>query len=206
MQESNKSIFTIEQIIERHGTEWFQRHIEIAYPLSGEIFVSRLYAEIENIVRMLEQTAHLRQDDKEDRITLDVIHLLCQAGYDASHDTDSRGHVDILVRNKTFVWLGEAKIHGSYDWLLDGLKQLQTRYLTGREEGSGILIYIKGPNAKKVMDEWRKRLVAGSECNLKKTSDEPEKLTFWSVHQHEGSGLDISTKHIGVSLFYKPQK
>ena len=65
MQEFNRTISTIEEIIERHGSEGLQRHLEIAYPLDGEIFISRLYKELTNIVRMLEETAHLRQDDEE---------------------------------------------------------------------------------------------------------------------------------------------
>ena len=206
MQQLKATISNIENIILRHGKEGLMRYLEIIHPSDGNKFISRLYQEIANIVQNLEETAHHRRNDNEDRITSDIVLLLRQSGYDATHDTDSRGHVDIRVKNKIFVWLGEAKIHSNYDWLLEGLKQLHTRYSTGREEGSGILIYIKVANAKAVIDEWRKKLESGRECNLKETSDGSEKLTFWSIHQHEGSGLDISTKHIGVSLFYNPQK
>ena len=132
--------------------------------------------------------------------------MLRQTGYDASHDKDHRGHPDFCVTSMDYLWLGEAKIHKSYDWLLDGLKQLHTRYSTGREDGSGLLIYIKNANAKAAMDEWRKRLEDSKECNLKETNDGQEKLTFWSLHQHEGSGSDIQTKHIGISLYYNPEK
>ena len=162
--------------------------------------------EISSIVRDLEESAQYRKNDSEDRITVDIVHMLHRAGYDATHDTDSRGHIDLRVKNGAFIWLGEAKIHKGYDWILEGLKQLHTRYSTGKEDGSGILIYIKGSNARAVMEEWRKRLEAGNECHLKETRDGSEKLTFWSLHQHEGSGLEISTKHIGISLFYNPQK
>lgn len=206
MPPSNKTISNIDSFTSRHGEEGLIRYLEIIDPLDGGIFISRLYQEIADIVQNIEQTAHRREEDDEDRITSDIILLLRQTGYDATHDTENRGHPDIRIRNKQFIWLGEAKIHRDYDWLLDGLKQLHTRYLTGREEGSGILIYIKGANAKKVMDEWRKRLDTGNECNLKETSNGSEKLTFWSLHQHVGSGLDIRTKHIGVSLYYKPEK
>jgi len=151
-------------------------------------------------VRYVEKTAQHRQGDTEDRITIDIVGMLCQAGYDASHDKDHRGHADLCVESTHFIWLGEAKIHNDYNWLLDGLKQLHTRYTTGREDGSGLLIYITRKNAKAVMEEWRKRLVDGNECGLKSTNDGQEKLTFWSLHQHEGSGYDINTKHIGISL------
>jgi len=110
------------------------------------------------------------------------------------------------VAQQSFVWLGEAKIQRDYDWLLKGLKQLLDRYSTGREDGSGLLIYIKGKNANGVLEEWRRRLQAGGDCGLINTEDiaEPEKLAFWSIHEHQGSGLEIRTKHIGVSLYHKP--
>jgi hypothetical protein len=59
---------------------------------------------------------------------------------------------------------------------------------------------------KAVLDEWRRRLENGNECNLKGTEDaqQPEKLAFWSIHAHEGSGLELRTKHLGVSLFHNP--
>jgi hypothetical protein len=197
---------SLNSIIERHGTDWLIRRIEIVVPSSGEVFISRLYQELADILRNIEETANHRQDDSEDRITVDIVMMLRQSGFNATHDTETRGHVDIRVTNKSFVWLGEAKIHSTYDWLLDGLKQLLSRYTTGRENGSGLLIYICGANAQSVMEKWRGRLEDGSECGLKKTEDNDEKLTFWSIHQHTGSGLDIRTKHIGVSLYFKPEK
>jgi len=110
------------------------------------------------------------------------------------------------VTQDSYRWLGEAKIHESYEWLLKGLKQLLGRYATGREDGPGLLVYIKGSNAQAVLDKWRRRIEAGNECDLKSTADadKAEKLAFWSIHTHKGSGLEIRTKHLGVSLYHKP--
>jgi len=87
------------------------------------------------------------------------------------------------------------------------LKQLHERYSTGREDGPGLLVYIRGRNAQAVIEEWRKRIIADKYCCLKETRDagDNDKLSFWSVHKHEGSGLDIETKHIGVALFVNPK-
>lgn len=206
MMQSQEMLSSIEKIRERRGTDWLMRVIEIIHPPNGDVFINRLYQEISSIVRIVEQSAQYRQKDSEDRITIDIVGLLRQSGYDATHDTDSRGHVDIRVNNDKLVWLGEAKIHKDYNWLLEGLKQLHTRYLTGREDGSGLLIYIFVANSNNVMNEWRRRLEAGNECNLKETSNGVEELTFYSIHRHEGSGLDVQTKHIGISLYYNPNK
>jgi hypothetical protein len=201
-----KILSSINSIIERRGAEWLTRVLEIIHPSQRDIFLDRLYQEISSIVRYIEQTAQYRQKDTEDRTTIEIVGMLRQSGYDASHDKDHRGHPDFCVESLDYIWLGEAKIHRDYDWLIDGLKQLHKRYSTGLEDGSGILIYIYGMNAKAVMDEWRERLEARNECNLKQTNDGQEKLTFWSLHQHTGSGLDLQTKHIGISLYYNPEK
>jgi len=206
MMQSRKMISSIKSIIERRGGEWLTRAIEIIHPSQRDIFLDRLYQEISSVIRYIEQTAKHRQKDTEHRITIEIVGMLRRAGYDASHDKDHRGHSDFCVESMDYLWFGEAKIHRGYDWLLYGLKQLHKRYSTGREDGSGIRIYIFGKNAKAVMDEWRKRLEVGNECNLKQTNDGQEKLTFWSLHQHTGSGLDLQTKHIGISLYYNPEK
>jgi len=206
MKKSNKILSSVAEINKRRGDEWLIRQIEIHHPSDNKMFAKRLYQELDDIIKSLEETAHLRDNDSEDKLTSDIVLLLRQTGYEASHDKDTRGHVDMRVEKNSFIWIGEAKIHRSYDWLLEGLKQLLTRYSTGKEDGFGLLIYIRNANAKAVMEEWRKRLEKGNECNLKETNDGLEKLTFWSLHQHEGSGLDISTKHIGVSLYYNPKK
>lgn len=206
MRTADKDIASIEKFMERNGQESLIRTIEILAPENSDVFIRRLYDEIAETVRLLEETAHLRQDDPEDKITIDLLLPLKRTGYNISHDTDTRGHIDIRVEAKKFVWLGEAKIHSTYDWLLDGLKQLHTRYATGKEDGYGLVIYIKVKNAKAVMDEWRSKMEGCNACGLKEARDGEEKLTFWSIHQHAGSGLEISNKHIGVSLYYKPEK
>ncbi len=61
---------------------------------------------------------------------------------------------------------------------------------------------IPAQDAKGVMDEWRTRLSESSNSHLKSISDCDDSLTFWSVHQHEASGVDMNTKHIGVSMYY----
>jgi len=197
---------TIGAYCRRHGEDELLRTIEILHPDGSETFLKRLYKELSAVIDYLERTASLRQNDGEDRITIDIVMGLRQAGYIATHDEYSKGHADITVTQDSFKWLGEAKLHGSYDWLLKGLKQLLGRYTTGREDGSGLLIYIKGSNALAVLNEWRRGLEVGNECNLKGTEggDEAERLTFWSIHTHEGSGLEIRTKHLGVCLYHKP--
>jgi hypothetical protein len=199
-------ISTLKAYIGRHGRDDVLRMMEVKHPQSSADFIRRLYQELTAIVRDLEQYADKHQEDLEDQITIDIVRQLRRSGYNSEHDTYTKGHVDIRVRQDSFVWLGEGKVHNAYDWLVKGLKQLHERYSTGREDGSGLLIYIRGQNAQAVIEEWRKRLMADKYCRLKVTKDAGtnDKLSFWSVHKHKGSVLDIETKHIGVALFVHP--
>ena len=69
-----------------------------------------------------------------------------------------------------------------------------------------MLIYLHVQNAQAVMNEWRARLTKGTDSYLKSIEDGNEALTFWSTHEHQGSGGDMNTKHIGVSIYYGSQK
>lgn len=197
---------TLGDYTRRHGEDGFYRVMEIQHPSSSREFLDRLYQELNVIIRNLERTSAVRQNDGEDRITLDIVLLLHQAGYNVTHDGYVNGHADISVTQDEFMWIGEAKVHDEYEWLFKGLRQLLNRYATGRADGSGLLIYIKGQNASQVLAEWRQRLVAAGECALKFTedADSTERLVFWSTHTHASSGLDIKTKHLGVSLYFNP--
>jgi hypothetical protein len=199
---------TIGEYCRRYGEDGFRRVMEIQHPDSSEIFLKRLYTELNAIIDDLERSAPYRQRDGEDRITIDVVSNLRRAGYQATHDEFSKGHTDITVTQDSYKWLGEAKIHNGYAWLLEGLKQLLGRYATGREAGSGLLIYITGSNAQAVLDEWRRRLEENKDCDLVCTEDaeKEEKLVFWSAHTHKGSGLEVRTKHLGVSIYHQPME
>lgn len=194
--------------VELYGIEQLNKTMEITAPVSQEIFISRLYKEIDKIVDGIERNPKIRAKDKEDRLSEEIVTALNSAGYNASHDKYNRGHADICVEVKTFKWIGEAKIHTSYHWLYKGFQQLHTRYTTGRECDVGILIYIRNVNANSVMTEWRGRL----ENQYKKKSRsidfencQSRAVTFYSTHAHKSSGLLIKTRHMGVVLNYEPE-
>lgn len=197
---------TIKAYVNRYGNNDFVRVMEIFHPPSNDAFVDRLYSELNAIIRNIEETAAVRQTDGEDRLTLDIVLNLRRAGYTVSHDAYVNGHADISVTQDNFRWLGEAKEHRDYEWLFKGLRQLLSRYATGREDGSALLVYIKNKDAANVLAEWRKRLTETKECELQSTNDSStgEKLVFWSTHKHNGSGLPIKTKHLGISLYFQP--
>lgn len=201
MTVSRDLLSTLQEITNRCGEAWLMRRIEIDHPQDGPMFLARLYKELQSIADELESSAHDKQQDSEDKLTRYVVALLRRTGYQATHDEDQKGHTDLLVSSGVFKWLGEAKLHRDYDWLFHGLDQLQT-YATGREAGYGLLIYLRVQNAKGIMNEWRTRLSQSLNSHLKSINDGDEPLTFWSIHQHQASGADMNTKHIGFSMYY----
>src|SRR5262249_17512116 len=91
--------------------------------------VAQVEAAIDWIAQEHSKTRQHRYERDEDALTTDIITDLKALGFDASHDTDYGGHGDIVIEARDdFLWLGEAKIHRDYDWLMKGFLQLDTRY------------------------------------------------------------------------------
>nr|WP_294841213.1 hypothetical protein [uncultured Methylotenera sp.] len=144
----------------------------------------------------------------EDSLTHHLINPLRQLGYAITHDTFKNGHVDINVERNSYVWLGEAKIYTSYAKLIDGYKQLTTRYSTGEphQNHGGIVIYHYQPNANATMQNWRTKLIEYD--NNIQISECPTRtgLCFYSANAHLASGLDYKIRHMPIMLFNKPLK
>lgn len=172
-------------------------------------FVSILNDDIDDIIGRIQENPELREDDGEDRLTIDIVNMLKTLGYDADHERKIGGHTDISVRGKNhFLWIGEAKIHGAYEYLYSGFQQLCSRYSTGdhNQDCGGLIIYIRNKNAANVVKEWRERF-QGSGLDELEISDCPKKpdLVFHSSHKHDRSGRNFRVRHIGVILNFAPR-
>ncbi|MFJ5447019.1 hypothetical protein ACIKP9_12325 [Methylobacillus methanolivorans] len=175
-----------------------------------EQWVSVLYEQLDSAIERMEDGAsyYQKNSNDEDTLTHHLINPLSQLGYNATHDTYTRGHVDIKIIHRSFVWLGEAKIYNSYTKLLDGYQQLTTRYSSGdvNKNQGGMLIYYYGRNTKRMMNAWQRKLGGhDSRINFTDCSRRPE-LAFISNKIHEVSGLEYRIRHIPVMLRYSPKK
>ncbi|WP_392563683.1 hypothetical protein RHO13_10350 [Orbus wheelerorum] len=173
-------------------------------------FIKELYTNLERIICRLEQNKKVRSEDGEDRITEEVLSYLAGCGYDATHDTThGGGHCDLVVKINNFTWLGEAKIHKDYDYLMKGFHQLSSRYATGTDfcsQGS-LLVYCFNKDAVSVVNEWKTRLKLSynENCISAEICDYRSSFSFYSTHKHESSGIDYKVKHIFVVLHYDPK-
>ncbi len=196
----------LDNLIARNGDQWLLDLIDIKFPETEEVFVDRINREIDSIVDELESSARFTFKELEEELSNRVIALLRRAGYRADAETDNRGHVDIMVRSsQRWTWLAECKIHGSYEEMREGLRQLLTRYTTGRSPYGSFLIFIKNKKGGDVVENWRKKLRDEEIEAFKADIDDEQRFCFLSLHAHATTGTDYHVRHVGVMLYYSPQ-
>jgi len=170
--------------------------------------IRNLYKDIDKVIFQIQENPELRQDDNEDRLTIDIVNPLRNLGYDVSHETKIGGHVDIAVRKNDFLWLGEAKIYRDNNYLWEGFQQLVTRYSTGdsNQENGGLLIYIiRHEDASSIMQKWQNYLLEKSLPGFSLRPCKMRSLAFISTHKHERSGQAFHVRHIPVMLHFDPK-
>ena len=172
----------------------------------GDVLLA-LEEAIDWIVLEFGRTPKERQNRSEDGLSIDLVTSLRAMGFQASHDTTVGGHCDVVVEGVgDFLWLGEAKKHSSYDWLMAGFEQLDKRYATankGQDHG-GIIVYCDGQRIDRVMDSWASKLSeVRPDVKVEARDDNP--LYRWSVHQHRRTGLPYYVRHTPISLYWNPE-
>lgn len=152
------------------------------------------------------ENRHLKQEMGEDALTIEIVHMLKGMGYDAEHDTQIGGHCDVIVRGKRdFLWIGEAKIHKDYDWLLKGYEQLDSRYSTGQpgQDAGELIIFSRNERIDKVMDKWITHLTE-SRRDVTVSLSESDELIRYTLHKHPGTGRPFKVRHKPINLYWRP--
>jgi hypothetical protein len=157
-------------------------------------------------IQILEENPQHHAGLSEDQITNSVVQMLKAQGIIADHDAMHGGHADILIRHRTFKWVAEAKIfeNGSYVWLMKGLLQLTTRYMSSRDQHGGLLIYTYQPRAAAIMKAWRKKM---EESKRVSTISDCVRCPD-SFHAHtlnKKSGRHAKIWHTIASLHFEPE-
>ncbi|HEY9797579.1 MAG TPA: HEAT repeat domain-containing protein [Leptolyngbyaceae cyanobacterium] len=170
-------------------------------------FIRNFYEDLDKVIYRIQENPELRQNDQEERLTIDIVNQLCSLGYDAAHETKNGGHVDIFVRTSDFVWLGEAKIYRGNNYLWEGFQQLVTRYSSGdsNQANGGLLIYIFNEDTSSIMKNWQNYLLEKSLPDYSFRPCEMRSLAFISTHRHESSGQAFHVRHIPVMLHFAPK-
>lgn len=166
-------------------------------------FIEQLYADIDESIYELQASRELRQNDNEDRISLDILVGLKRHGYNATHDSKTGGHVDLTVRMGQHSWIGEAKKDSNFH---EGFLQLTSRYVQASgnyaHDQGGLLFYlVKTADALGKLNSWRAQITSeGHTC----TDCGTNKLAFYSTHKLKGSGTDFKVRSMAIALFHQP--
>ena len=125
------------------------RGLESFAPASEVEFFTVLERELLAIFVMLEDSASDLMLATEDEITRRIVQMLVQARFVATSGRYmAGGETDIVVQGgRLWSWIGEAKILRSPSYVMGGVKQLLTRYTSGRSRRAGLLVYCQRKEA-----------------------------------------------------------
>lgn len=172
-------------------------------------FVESVQYAIQSIIQpKLEATKHTITKD-ENHVSDQIVNLLHCLNYNATRETSSNGNVDVTVELMGYFWIAEAKIYRDITRLIDGFRQISTRYATISDVNNkgGFLIYNFDPNTKLIMDNFKTSIldIMSSELDDFKVSDfESCCLRFYSSHTDVSTGLNSQIKHLPFSFHFNP--
>lgn len=186
-----------------------QNMIRRALAQSYDEFVEILYDDLDFAISGLELNPQFHQDSSEDTISNFIIQGL-RGYYKVTQGATGGGNKDITVegRERSWMWIGEAKIYKSLADLREGWLQLTTRYkhIDPTKNSAALLAYSFRPDAVKHLSDWRAELrtqglenYGDSDCGRRKP------LAFYSKHKHQDSGVDMPVRHIAINLSFKPK-
>lgn len=189
------------EMIKRRAPEY----LDLLTAQSNEEFDRAFIALLEKAISQLERNKTHFQSLDEVGLTGVLVAALSSPGVSVSQETHSNGHVDLTIeadhctpaRRK----LGEAKIYDGPAYHIKGLEQLLGRYITGREGGGLLIVYVRKRNIAELIPGLRAAMDSKLPFEQKgKTADHRLRWSFLSIHGHS-SGEDIQVDHIGCNLY-----
>lgn len=128
--------------------------------------------------------------------------LLNKMGWRATAETNNNGHVDVVVEcsfGKQWRYLGECKLHKTYQYHVDGCEQL-LGYCTGHERRAFCMDFIKSPGAFTRMKKLREKMDEERPLGQRGAStDHAIRGGFLTSHDHQ-SGAVVEILHLGCSV------
>ena len=200
--------FSIAEFIARAPNAETRISYQISFVASYPEYVELLHDAIDLILDKMQRNPQLHINRTEDELSISLVEKLRLMGFDAQHDITFGGHCDIVVYWRDFgVWLAEAKkFTGSYDWLLKGFEQLDSRYSTAapNQNIGSILVYVFTANLAGVMSNWNTYLLR-ERSDVKSVQCLKDPTGFISTHRSKRSGGTLTIRHKPVSIYFKPQ-
>ncbi|SDO16232.1 hypothetical protein [Polaromonas sp. JS666] len=176
-------------------------------------FLDVLYDDVKLVIERLEDNPQNYPDESEDATTQRIADILWGMQYDASHNTQAGGNVDLTVSNprRQFKWIAEAKKFADIGDMREGYLQLATRYRPGMAPGGvmygGLIGYLHRPNAAEHIRSWRDAFASLPVASGNVLADCARRyaLGFNSEHNHQTFGIPLRVWHTCVVLHFAPE-
>ncbi|MGO1163295.1 hypothetical protein ACTOV4_15275 [Brucella sp. C7-11G] len=177
-------------------------------PNPYEAFIGLVDRAVTFVVGEITSDPSSKQEMSEDELTEFLRLGLKSMGFNATHDTKTGGHCDIVIEEHgDLKWLGEAKKVDETDsnWLFQGYLQLTTRYTNGRldQAHGGMIIYSYIENTVNMMATWQKYLF-NKQSSVSLHQSNATGTVFTTKDLIASSGTDYYVRHIPVQLYFKP--
>jgi hypothetical protein len=193
------------QISFRTLLDWFPGLRGILEASEAEGFDHHLEKHIEQCVGEMEAEAHHLNGDNEEKLSAYLAASLRHPGLGVRRESYSNGRVDLTIWQEGVAGgqerLAEAKIYDGPVYHIEALKQLITRYSTGRMRTGYVFEYI--------MKKGIATLVKGLRDHADKnkpvdqhgdTTAHAMKWAYESQHMHSSDEL-FRVVHVSVNLF-----
>ena len=188
---------------------WFPGLRGILESDDSEEFDGYLEKHIEQCVSAMEAEAHHLNRDSEEKLSAFLAASLRHPGLGVRRESYSNGRVDLTIWQEGVVGgqerLAEAKIYSGPAYHVAALKQLITRYSTGRMRSGYVFEYVKKQGIATLVKSLR--VHADKNKPLDQHGDTSTHAMTWayeSQHMHSSDDL-FRVVHVNVNLFRTKQ-
>jgi hypothetical protein len=201
MTQKNDTLLAYLQIMQKKAPEY----LDLLSAETDTEFEKAFSSLLDRAICHLEENKKNFERLDEEGLSAALSGSLSIPGLTITQETNSNGHVDLLIRADHCVptrkKLAEAKIYSGYAYHVSGLSQLLKRYTTGREGCGLLIIYIRKKNIKGLMDRLRTDMDANSpEEQIGVCMNHLLRWSFISEHEHS-SGEKLQVAHVGCNLY-----
>lgn len=184
--------------------DWFPVLRKLFEAKTAEEFDDFLDRHFEQCVQRMEAEAHHLNSDCEEKLSAFLAAALSMPGLSVVREGYSNGRVDLTIKSESMSSnerrLAEAKIYSGPNKHAEAIKQLVSRYSTGRQSRGYVLEYVKKPGIAEIVVKLRHKADLDLPVQQEgSTSNHQMKWAYRSDHRHI-SGELIHVVHINVNL------
>lgn len=173
-----------------------------------ELFCDLIDDAIDNCAIRMSQFSKEIDGQSEDQLSIMLILQLCQIGFNATHDTTTGGHCDLVItEGPTFLWLGEAKKVSGVDnhWVSAGYDQLVGRYSTGQtgQDRGSLIVFCNCERIDNILEKWLEYFLEKYK-QAEIVSYDKDSIVFNSEEPSARTGRPFNVRHKTISAYFAP--